>query len=518
MATTQAPAPHSQAGDEADLAQFGYKQELKRSLGVFSSFAVAFSYISPSTGIFTLFALGLTTIGGVFIWSWPIVALGQFIIALGFAELSSHYPLAGSVFQWTKYLSGKTYSWFAGWIYLFAGILTVTSVCVTLPLALIPAFNNMGWNLAQSHSNQRIIAIVTLAAITTLNVFGVRLVALINNTGVFFEILGMVVFAFVLAAFHHHQSGAVIFHTGGTSLTTGTFLIAMFMSLYVIYGFDTASTLSEETKNPRVEAPKAVLASVIGAFVIGGVFLYACLLAIPNLGAAIKNGFGPADIIDANFGNGFSTVFLLVVSAAIFVCCLAIQASTIRLCFGMSRDDRLPASGVLSKVHSQLHTPIGACIAIGVLAFIPMIQFAGAGIVAIAATGMIYLSYIIGNLALMRARLRGWPTKPAPFSLGRWGIPLNVLALAWGIGMLVNFAWPRAQSNPTPKETGLALNFHWNWLNGRPVFWTVLAVVAAVGAVYFMLVQRYKPAHLQAPEGEVFATETPEAPVAAPTS
>ena len=79
------------ASDEAELARFGYKQELKRSLGLFSSFAVAFSYISPSTGIFTLFALGLTTIGGVFIWSWPIVALGQLCIALGFAELSARH-------------------------------------------------------------------------------------------------------------------------------------------------------------------------------------------------------------------------------------------------------------------------------------------------------------------------------------------------------------------------------------------------------------------------------------------
>src|ERR1700740_2104955 len=134
------------ARDEAALAKFGDKQELRRSLGVFSSFAVAFSYISPSTGIFTLFALGLTTIGGVFIWSWPIVAIGQLWLAPGFAELSSHYPIAGSVFQWTKYLAGKTYSWFAGWIYLFAGVLTVASVCATLPIALIPAFNNIGWN------------------------------------------------------------------------------------------------------------------------------------------------------------------------------------------------------------------------------------------------------------------------------------------------------------------------------------------------------------------------------------
>ena len=491
------------ASDEAELARFGYKQELKRSLGLFSSFAVAFSYISPSTGIFTLFALGLTTIGGVFIWSWPIVALGQLCIALGFAELSSHYPVAGSVFQWTKYLAGKTYSWFAGWIYLFAGILTVTAVCVTLPLALIPAFNNMGWNVGNTLHNQRIFAIVTLVLITILNIFGVRLVAIINNTGVLFEILGMVVFAFVLALFHHHQSAGVIFHTGGTSLTTGTFLVAMFMSLFVIYGFDTAGTLAEETRDPRREAPKAIIGSIIGAFIIGGIFLYAMLLAIPNLGDAIKGGFGPAQIIDANFGNAFSTVFLLVVSAAIFVCCLSIMTSTVRLCFGMSRDNALPASKQLSWVHPKLHTPIGSCIAIGVLAFIPMLQYAGAGIIAIAATGMIYLAYFIGNIALMRARLRGWPKATAPFALGRWGIPLNVLALAWGGGMLINFAWPRVATNPRPSELPGTLNFHWAWLNHKPVFWTVVIVIALVGAVYFALVQRTKPAHLEAPEGEV---------------
>src|SRR6516164_11858832 len=132
--------------DAADLARFGYSQELKRSLGLFSSWSVAFSYISPSTGIFTLFFLGLTTIGGVFIWTWPVVAAGQFIIALNFAEVSSHFPLAGSVFQWSKYMANRAYSWFTGWIYLFAGILTVTSVVATLPLALIPALQGLGWH------------------------------------------------------------------------------------------------------------------------------------------------------------------------------------------------------------------------------------------------------------------------------------------------------------------------------------------------------------------------------------
>jgi urea carboxylase system permease len=505
--------PAEAARDEADLAKFGYKQELRRSLGVFSSFAVAFAYISPSTGIFALFFLGLTTVGGVFIWSWPIVAIGQLIVALGFAELSSHYPVAGSVFQWTKYLAGKSYSWFTGWIYLFAGVLTVASVCATLPVALIPAFNNMGWNLGNTPGNQRWIAAITLALITIMNIFGVRLVALVNNTGVVFEILGMVVFAFIVALFHHHQPASVIFHTQGTTLTGGTFLIAMFMALYVIYGFDTASTLSEETRSPRSEAPKAVIGSVIGAFIVGGIFIYAMLLGIPNMHVAIAQSWGPAQIIDANFGNAFSTVFLLVVSAAIFVCCLAIETATIRLCFGMSRDDALPASRHLSKVHKDLHTPILSCIVIGLLSAIPFIQYAGVAIIAIAATGMIYLSYLFGNLALLRARLRGWPKAKAPFALGRWGLPLTVLAILYGGAMFVNMMWPRAATNPRPATEAPALNFHWNWLNSKPVLWSVLGAIVIVGAIYYALFQRRKPAHLQAPEGEAVA-EAPAAPAA----
>src|ERR1700756_4316721 len=152
---TEIPGGHER--DSADLARFGYKQELKRSLGVFSSFAVAFSYISPSTGIFTLFALGLTTLGGVFIWTWPVVALGQFIVALNFAEVSSHFPIAGSVFQWTKYLArSKAYAWFSGWIYLWAGALTIAAVVATLPLTLIPMLDDIGISMnAASLTNQK---------------------------------------------------------------------------------------------------------------------------------------------------------------------------------------------------------------------------------------------------------------------------------------------------------------------------------------------------------------------------
>jgi amino acid transporter len=266
----------------------------------------------------------------------------------------------------------------------------------------------------------------------------------------------------------------------------------MFMSLFVIYGFDTASTLAEETNDPRRMAPRAVLTSVGGAFVIGGIFLLALLLAIPNLKTAIAGAFNPATIIEANFSKPLATIYLLVVSAAILVCCMCIMTATIRLCFGMARDNNLPFSSHITRVNPRLHTPVLACIVVGVLSAVPMLKYAGAGYVAIAATGMIYLSYFLGNVASLQARLKGWPRVKAPFSLGRWGTLINALGLLYGGAMIVNFAWPRAASNPTPNQTLGSLSLGIGFLNKIPILYTVLGVVLIIGALYYVLVQRNK--------------------------
>jgi len=400
-------------------------------------------------------------------------------------------------------------------------------VVATIPLALIPAINGLptlfgqtAWSLSGSLHAQLLVALITLVVITVLNIYGVRLVAIINNTGVIFEILGMFVFALVLALFHNHQGVHVITNTAGIHAGFGTFLGAMFMSLFVIYGFDTASTLAEETRDPRRAAPKAILYAVIGAFIIGGVFLLGTLMAIPNLGTAVKQGWGPVQIIQASFSPGLATVYLLVVSAAIFVCCLSILAATIRLGFGMARDNQLPFSKPLAKVAPSLHTPVWTCITIAVLSAVPFIQYSGAGTIAVAATAMIYFSYFVANLAILRARLRGWPKTSAPFKLGSWGLVVNVLGLLYGGAMLVNFAWPpaanaasgpRLVSNPRPNQTVVGtgksatqlLNFHIGWLNGIPILWTVFVFIALIGVLYYFIVGRTKQfAAVVAPAGD----------------
>src|SRR5207245_8396 len=408
----------AQHADVADLARFGYKQELRRVLGVYSSFAVAFSYISPSTGIFTLFILGIGLAGPSFFWSWPIVVIGQLIIGLNFAEVSSHFPVAGSVYQWTKYLSNRTYAWFTGWIYLFAGVLTVAAVVATVPLLLIPLINNvLGSSIPTDLDTERNVAALVLLSTTLLSIFGVRIVAFVNNTGVVFEILGMVVFALILVLFYHHQS---------------------------------LSTFTD--------------------------FSY--------LGSGFTNQAGP---------------FL----AAIYVCCLAIQTSTIRLAFGMGRDGKLPLARYFNNVNSTLHTPIGTCIVVGVLAGLPLIYYAGAGTIAIGATGMIYLSYILGNTAILLARLRGWPKEDAPFKLGQWGLIVNILGLVWGVAMEINFLWPRNASvgGQNPPLSALPNITIGSPLGDIPVFEFTLGLILLVGVIYWAIAQRKAPDTTVAPAG-----------------
>jgi amino acid transporter len=475
--------------DSADLATFGYGQSLHRRLHFFSSFAAAFSYISPATGIFTLFILGIGTLGGAFIWTFPVVAAGQFIVALCFAEVSSHFPIAGSVFQWTKYLShSKPYAWFSGWIYLWAGALTVAAVVATIPLTLIPMLNDIGFSInPDSLTNQKYFAAGTLVVITLLNIFGVRVVALINNTGVLFELLGLFVFAIILALFNNNQGVDVVFHTGGPAFSAANFLVAMFMGLFVIYGFDTASTLAEETNDPRRAAPRAVLGSVGAAFIIGFVFLWAMLMAVPgDLSKVVAaGGISPPEIIQANLSKALATGYLFVVSFAIFVCCLAIQASTIRLAYSMSRDRQLPGSKILSSVHPRTGTPIGACILVALLAAIFFLKYAGVAFIAIAASGMIYISYLLANFAILGARRRGYFKENKGFSLGRWGMLVNVLALLWGLSMLVNFMWHRVATNPKPNETDGLLDFNIDFINKIPIQWSVVGAVLILGAIYY---------------------------------
>ena len=511
------------ARDDAQLESLGYKPELKRSLGFLSNFAVAFSYISVSTGTFTVFAIAMGFAGPIFFWAWPLVILGQTFVALNFAELAGHFPVAGSIYQWSRRLSHQTLGWFTGWIYFWAGVLTTTAVAVTVPL-VVAGINGAPDFLASPDptgitSMYAFVALVTLVITTAINAFGVRLLSIINNIGVATEILGMLVFALILLFFFNHQSPAILFDTYGLESNANgnvfaIFLIGAFIALFVVYGFDTAGTFGEETRDPSRQAPRGILAAIWLSGIIGAVFLLAILLSFQDVPAAIAEGqafgFPIATTLQQNLnqeivgGITFGEIYLFVILASVFVCTLAIQGATTRLMFSMGRDRRLPLGGVWAHVNGTFKTPTNAAVAVGILAALPIILTGplGAATLAIAATGMIYISYFLCNLGVLVARRRGWPQRTSYFTLGGWGTVINVAALIYGAFMIVNIGlWVspmfgdfgtdlRALSNPF-------INTFLSWggqtlegLPAWPVFETLVGLVVIVGSLYYVIAQR----------------------------
>ncbi len=499
--------PTQQQQDEALLQKFGYNQELRRTLGFLSNFAVAFSYISVSTGTFSLFYLGILAGGPAFFWTWFIVAIGQFIVALNFAELSSHFPIAGSIYQWSKRLSGFTLGWFTGWFYFFAGILTITAVAFTVPIPLLAIFPGIPATILGMPSAV-FIALVSIVVGTVINIAGVRLVAIVNNIGVVAEIIGMFVFALVLLIFFNHQPLSFLFTPSNVSPASlggqwtpglgdtyiGAFAAALFMSLFVIYGFDTAGTLGEETNDPQRNAPRGVLWAIGLSAIAGVLFLGGTILSINKLSdieaVASSANFTQTlpTIIQQALGTNWGNVYLGVVFIAVCVCTLAIQSATIRLMFSMGRDGRLPFGRIWGSVNPTFRTPMWAGIAVAVLSALPFLYSTAIGVIVTGATGLIYVSYFLNNFASLGARTRGWPRTKAPFSLGRWGMLINILALVYGGLMIINFLWFGGLRNIyTNPVMGTAFPAWANIpvLGGTPIFEFSLVVLIVVGAIYW---------------------------------
>jgi amino acid transporter len=190
--------------DDRHLAEFGYKQELDRSIGRFSSFAAGVSYISILTGTFQLFYFGFAAGGPAYVWSWPLVFVGQLTVALCFAELAARYPVAGSLYNWTKRLGSRTTSWMAGWMMLTASIVTLSATVLAYQVTLPQLWSGFqlvgdGTGTYDVAVNAVVLGSALILFTTLVNAYGVRLMARINSTGVFIELVAAVLIIVLLA-------------------------------------------------------------------------------------------------------------------------------------------------------------------------------------------------------------------------------------------------------------------------------------------------------------------------------
>ena len=502
MATVEAP---STGGDSSELAGFGYKQELDRSLGSFSSFAAGFSYISILTGVFELFGFGFGNAGPAVWWSWLVVLGGQMCVALCFAELAGQFPLAGSVYQWSKRIADDFTSWMTGWILIIGSIVTVAAVAVAWQVVLpqvtvhlqfvgstaaIRAANAGSYSTRDGAENALILGAILVVFATIINMLGVKVMARINNFGVIAELIGSTILV-ILLIFHFQRGPGVVGHTLGTGAGhswgyLGAFLIGGIMSAYVMYGFDTAGTLAEETNDPRRAAPPAIIRALITSAIIGALLILFALMSVKNINDKSIATYGLPYIIKQALGNTTGNVFLIDSAIAITVCTLAVCTACIRMLFSMARDGRLPGGSSLARVSGRARVPIVPALFVGACALLLLVinlanQSAFLTLTSVAII-MFYLPYLAVTGAMLRRRLRGeWPRpEHGPyFNLGRWGLPINIAAVVYGTVIAFNIAWPR----------GVVYGTKWYFRFGAYEF---IGASFLIGCAYYFLIQRHK--------------------------
>jgi urea carboxylase system permease len=484
-----------------DLAAFGYKQELDRSIGKFASFAAGVSYISILTGTFQLFYFGFAFGGPAYWWTWPMVFAGQVMVALCFAELAANFPVAGSIYNWGKRLGSATVAWLGGWMMLTASIVTIAAVAVALQITMPQIWSEFqiygdGSGKYDAAVNAVILGTILITFTTVINALGVKLMARINSTGVFIELTAAVLLIILLAA-NITRGPDVLFDTQGTGDGHdwgyfGAFLSASLASAYVMYGFDTASSLGEETMDPRRTAPVAIIRAVLASFIIGGLILLFAIMSVNDINSAEIGVGGLQYVILDVLGDTIGKVFLVCVVIAITVCCLAVQTATIRMFFAMARDNNLPAGERIATVHPKTKTPIVPAVITGLIAVLILIvnirQPQIFTVITSIAIIMIYIAYLLVTVPMLNKRLKGeWPPKDAKqqgyFTLGKLGLPINLLAVGWGTFMAINLLWPRKD------VYNAAEPFHWYLQYGAILF---ISVVFFGGLAYYWFVQRHK--------------------------
>jgi amino acid transporter len=490
------------SSSEEELQRFGYRQEFRRDFKRFTSFAIVFSFISVTTGIFATYGSVLNWGGPLGIWTWPISVLGQGLVALVFAALAARIPLAGYSYQWASRLATPMIGWFLGWVSFTQLMVALVSVDYSIAQTVLPSL----LHYSETPGNAWLITTGVIMVQMVLILFSTFWTTRINNIAVGTEVIGLVGLTVLLVCVgalrgilhpdHLFSMGAIPasgYFSLGTFTSVGPFVRSFLLGAYAIVGFEAAANMSEETENEKRVVPFNTWSSVLLVGIVGMAFLMALNLASGDVQALTGSATPIADIVTQTLHPVVGSFFLVVVAFSMFACGLIIFVATTRLVWAMSRDRRFPGYQLFRRVNERTNTPLGATVLCGIVLVVILAGFANqttalqnlfstAAILAV----LIYLATVI----LYACTRHKFPRREHGFHLGPFEWPVVVLALVWLVFELSIF---RDATFTTP--------------------WLYILLMFGIGLLYFLFmfvtrrdVLKSLPLEIER-EGEVSATQ-----------
>src|SRR5438445_5690031 len=437
------------------LHALGYAQELRRGMSGFSNFAISFTIISILSGTLTLYATGINYGGPIEeAYGWPLVSLFVVIVGLGMAEIASKYPTAGGLYYWASKLGGPVWGWFTGWFNLI-GQIAITAGIDYGAAIFTDALLQLLWPSTFKGTQHEIIYVyaVILALHALMNIFSVKLVALLNDISVWWHVLGvLIVVAVLIVKPDHHQSVSWVFgHTinnsgFGQSWLWFVLLLGLLQAQYTFTGYDASAHMSEETQNASRAAARGVIMSIVVSAVFGYILALGVTFAIQKVGATTGAGtFAVKQVFIDSLGKKTAEVMLFITVGAQLYCGMSSVTSASRMMYAFSRDGAVPGHNLWRRLNAQ-RVPAYAVGAIVVLAFLCAFPayFGTNGVVAYAAVTSIatiglYIAYAIPIFLRLRA---GDAWEPGEWNLGKWYRPIGIIACVWVAIISVLFIMP----------------------------------------------------------------------------
>jgi len=512
--------------DVHDLHRLGYAQELYRSMGGFSNFAISFSIISILTGAVILYDYGLAWAGtAAVVLGWPLVTVFVLPIAASMAEIASAYPTAGGLYYWASKMKSKNWGWWTAWLNLIgqfaivaginfaaAAFLNATIITPLLSNASI-TYDNTTAVFGQTWLTGQIVTMGILMLVQlAMNIAGINLVALLNQVSVWWHIVivaAVVILVFLIGKGDESgltlgaiqpldQAGSWNNDLGFINLQYGPavsypLILAFFFSLlqanWTYTGYDASAHVAEETVGARVSSAWGVFLSVAVSAVVGYIFLMALTTHLPDLSTLFPNPL-PDDLTNASqyyFGGGVAVISILTynlgdflgnllsagIAIAMAFCGLSSVAAAGRMLYAFARDDGVPASGWLKKVSHRYRTPANSLTGIVVVAWIFTVAAGivggGTAIVIVTAISTIFLYAAYGICIYLGATTTEWLTHRV-WSLGRLSKPIAWVAVFWVIVLMFLFSWPTSGNISWPFMIGtllVLLIYYFAWARSR---------------------------------------------------
>jgi amino acid transporter len=464
--------------DDEQLGRLGYRPRFERSMGLWGNFALGFTYLSPVVGVYTLFSISLAAGGPPFFWSYLVVGAGQLLVCLVFCEIVSQYPITGGILPWARRLAGDRWGWLAGWVYLWALCMTIAAVAVGAAPYLAALFGISAIDAPTTSA----IALALLAVSTILNLSGTRWLARMVLFGFLAELIGALAVGAYLLTFWRVQPLTVLFDTFDIRIDGSywpALLAAGLAGIFQYYGFEACGDLAEEVRDPSRLIPRAMRMTI---YVGGAAATFTCLalvLATPDIRTVISGDEkdAVATILAQAFGPHGARAVIAVVTISFVSCALSVQAAASRLLFSFGRDRMIAGYAWFGRGSGAANVPVAALLACGIAPAVVVLighmrDDALTAIVGFSVIG-IYLAFQMVVAAALFARCRGWNPTGA-FTLGFWGWPVTMAALAYGVAAIVYIAWPR-----TPEAA---------WYANYAVLLSTVMVVA--GGLLYMAIGR----------------------------